>query len=112
MDRPNHTYYRTIHGRWHCKFQFAITDWRLFWASSVKLTDRLHVLSTVLTRKIIGPLALATQVDFHASGEYLGEVHHEARIHKWGLTFMNSTKVFTLHEYGRGSSTTVGKRLR
>jgi hypothetical protein len=62
--------------------------------------DRLRVLATVLLPRLLGPLVVETNVDYRSKGEQQGEVIHELRVKKWGMTFFRSNESLLLHENG------------
>ena len=51
-------YYAPLHGKWHCEFEFEITDERALRDAKISAFDRLRLRSTVWIRKLLGPLTI------------------------------------------------------
>jgi hypothetical protein len=97
---PNHTYYRTNHGKWTSPMELKVTDWSAFWRAPMSLLDRLRALSAIVLPWLIGPLTMETDLDYHSRGPVDGHVQHRTRLKKWGLLMYQAAESFWMHEDG------------
>lgn len=101
---PNRAYYDACAGRWACRMQFAITDWRAWRRSRMALIGRLNLAALAAAVRLLA-LRLDTSVD--VSGAARGEVVHTTRVSKWGVTLMRSVDRIALDANGRDATMRV-----
>lgn len=93
---PSHRYYKACEGRWRGPLSMRITDWKAFFVSEMSLFDRASLLSLLSMQKLLGACHLDTSVECEPENA----VVHTTRVHKLGLTFLQSREVLQLDDDG------------
>lgn len=88
-NSPSHSYYRALEGQWRGRMHFKLTDLKRYWASRMRLSERLSVLGLSLVS--IGPakLFMSTTLAFASDGDK-NDVLHTTRVACMGITLYRS----------------------
>jgi len=95
----NVSYFTRCHGHWRSALDFRVTDWPAFFRADLLFVDRLRILSLVVLPRVLGRFWMETRVDASAAASR-GEVVHETRVVKWGVTMMSSREIVHLDADG------------
>lgn len=94
---PFGAYYSARVGRWRGTVFMQITSWSAFWRTPMSVLDRLRMVMSVWTSRLLGPPTMLTSVTYPMEGD-ARRILHTTRVVKWGMTLVSSREVFELHE--------------
>ncbi|MES3036904.1 MAG: hypothetical protein V4736_03275 [Bdellovibrionota bacterium] len=90
-------YFQRNRGEWKWKVFFRITNWKIFFNSPLKFTNKLRALLLIFGQTLFGPYKAFTNLNYIPGKT---SFRHRIEIYRWRMPLHKSDKQFSLEKSG------------